>query len=271
VLSASLLDDKIAWYENQGGGAFGEQQRITTLTNEAWSVFATDLDGDGDADVLSASGLDDKIAWHENLMGTVDCNSNGIPDSDDIANGTEQDCNANGIPDSCDLATLDCDTNGLIDSCEIALDAQLDRNQDAILDACQYVISNYCSSSPNTSGNAATMSSSGLPSVVLNELTLEVQGAALGKFGLFFTGTATQSISVGEGLLCVSDPQQRIQPVLVIDATGAVSLPLDLTSAPLAGTVQASDTHYFQFWFRDPSGGPAGFNFSDGLEVEFCQ
>jgi len=31
------------------------------------------------------------------------------------------------------------------------------------------------------------------------------------------------------------------------------------------------DTHYFQFWFRDPLGGPAGFNFSDGLEVEFCQ
>jgi hypothetical protein len=31
------------------------------------SVFATDLDGDGDADVLSASFNDDKIAWYENL------------------------------------------------------------------------------------------------------------------------------------------------------------------------------------------------------------
>ena len=30
------------------------------------SVYATDLDGDGDADVLSASYIDDKIAWYEN-------------------------------------------------------------------------------------------------------------------------------------------------------------------------------------------------------------
>ena len=219
----------------------------------------------------------------------IDCDFSNTIDACDIANGTSQDCNANGVPDSCDLATLDCDANGLvdscelaagtatdcdanglIDSCEIAADAQLDRNQDAILDACQYVISNYCLTSSNTSGNAATMSSSGLPSVVLNEFTLEVQGAALQKFGLFFIGPATQSIFVGEGLLCVSDPQ-RIYPLLVTDATGAASLPLDLTSAPLAGTVQAFDTHYFQFWFRDPLGGPAGFNFSDGLEVEFCQ
>ena len=38
-----------------------------------------------------------------------------------------------------------------------------------------------------------------------------------------------------------------------------------------AGSLQAGDTRYFQFWFRDPLGGPAGFNFSDGLEVGFCQ
>jgi hypothetical protein len=33
-----------------------------------------------------------------------DCNGNGVPDSLDIANGTEQDCNHNGIPDSCERA-----------------------------------------------------------------------------------------------------------------------------------------------------------------------
>jgi hypothetical protein len=67
VLSASQLDDKIAWYENLGGGSFGAQQVITTSAYGARSVYATDLDGDGDADVLSASWLDDKIAWYENL------------------------------------------------------------------------------------------------------------------------------------------------------------------------------------------------------------
>ncbi len=30
------------------------------------SVYAQDLDGDGDMDVLSASHIDDKIAWYEN-------------------------------------------------------------------------------------------------------------------------------------------------------------------------------------------------------------
>ena len=70
VLSASRGDDKIAWYENTNGqGAFGPQQVITTTADFAVSVFAADLDGDGDIDVLSASFLDDKIAWYENTDG----------------------------------------------------------------------------------------------------------------------------------------------------------------------------------------------------------
>ena len=39
---------------------------ITTSANGAFSVYATDLDGDGDADVLSASAFDHKIAWYQN-------------------------------------------------------------------------------------------------------------------------------------------------------------------------------------------------------------
>jgi len=35
----------------------------------AASVYACDLDGDGDNDVLSASYGDNKIAWFENLGG----------------------------------------------------------------------------------------------------------------------------------------------------------------------------------------------------------
>ena len=61
-------DGKIAWYENLGGGAFGAQQVITTDADGANSVYATDLNGDGDADVLSASYNDNKIAWYENQI-----------------------------------------------------------------------------------------------------------------------------------------------------------------------------------------------------------
>jgi cysteine-rich repeat protein len=45
----------------------------------------------------------------------VDCNSNGIPDSQ------EPDCNGNGVPDDCDVATgysQDLNTNGVPDECE---------------------------------------------------------------------------------------------------------------------------------------------------------
>ncbi len=66
VLSASL-DNKIAWYENDGIGNFGLQQIITTFAGGAQSVYAADLDGDGDEDVMSASAADDKILWFENL------------------------------------------------------------------------------------------------------------------------------------------------------------------------------------------------------------
>ncbi|RLD77354.1 MAG: hypothetical protein DRJ15_13690, partial [Bacteroidetes bacterium] len=67
VLSASLSDDKIAWHENTDGqGSFSSQQIITTNADGAISVYATDIDGDGDMDVLSASFDDNKIAWYEN-------------------------------------------------------------------------------------------------------------------------------------------------------------------------------------------------------------
>jgi hypothetical protein len=45
---------------------FGAQAVISTAANEAESVYAADVDGDGDTDVLSASSYDDKIAWYEN-------------------------------------------------------------------------------------------------------------------------------------------------------------------------------------------------------------
>jgi hypothetical protein len=70
ILSASFSDDKIAWYENTNGqGHFEGQQVITTAADGANSVYATDIDGDGDMDILSTSGLDNKVAWYENTDG----------------------------------------------------------------------------------------------------------------------------------------------------------------------------------------------------------
>jgi len=48
---------------------FGPQQVITTAAEHPNSVYAADLDSDGDIDVLSASAGDEKIAWYENTDG----------------------------------------------------------------------------------------------------------------------------------------------------------------------------------------------------------
>ncbi len=64
VLSTSLLDGKIAWYENDGSQGFSE--RAIGSAGLARDVFTADVDDDGDLDVLSASELDDRVAWRRN-------------------------------------------------------------------------------------------------------------------------------------------------------------------------------------------------------------
>ncbi len=44
-------------------------KHVISTTGFICSVFATDMDGDGDTDVLSASRDDNKIAWYENVGG----------------------------------------------------------------------------------------------------------------------------------------------------------------------------------------------------------
>merc|ERR1711991_1144953 len=70
LASASYSDSKIAWHETTDRtGSFGPQQVVTTSATGAYSVFAADIDGDGDMDLASASAGDDKIAWYENIDG----------------------------------------------------------------------------------------------------------------------------------------------------------------------------------------------------------
>lgn len=66
---------KIAWYENlDGDGSMSGRQEIIEEVY-AWSVRASDLDGDGDMDILSGLGsydsgmLEWQIAWYENIGG----------------------------------------------------------------------------------------------------------------------------------------------------------------------------------------------------------
>ncbi|MGB0152373.1 MAG: FG-GAP repeat domain-containing protein, partial [Candidatus Poseidoniaceae archaeon] len=67
IVSASLLDDTIAWYENDGAAnPSWTAADIATSADGAYSVYVADMDGDGDLDIVSASAYDDTIAWYEN-------------------------------------------------------------------------------------------------------------------------------------------------------------------------------------------------------------
>ncbi|MBZ0172721.1 MAG: FG-GAP-like repeat-containing protein, partial [Phycisphaerales bacterium] len=67
VLSANSDDDTVVWYENDGApDPVLTEHVVTAAADSAFSVAVSDVDGDGDLDVLSASTRDDKIAWHEN-------------------------------------------------------------------------------------------------------------------------------------------------------------------------------------------------------------
>lgn len=285
VLSAS--DSGVFWQRNRGGGLFGAPQLLSDATR-ADSVYAKDLDGDGDVDVLSASSGDGTVRWYENLI--RDCNGNGVADEDDILTGVSSDCDADGVPDECQIAempSLDCDGNGVLDSCElgdcdgdgvldicqIAGDASLDLNANGILDRCECVIETYCISAPNTTGQPAVIGSSGGASLSANDLTISVTNAPPFQFGLFFYGVDEDLAIFGEGALCVKPPFTRVLPVVALDGTGSVQVPVDLNGAPFStgpNAVAPSETRRFQFWYRDPLGGPSGFNLSDGLAVTFC-
>lgn len=133
---------------------------------------------------------------------------------------------------------------------------------------CQWT--NTCVTSPNSAGAGAVMSAGGSASVSLNDLTLTASGAIPGQFGLFFYAGGTANSSFGEGVLCLSGPLQRMDPVSISGA-GVGTDNLDVTDPPTqSGWISAGSTWYFQFWYRDPAGGGTGFNTSDSLEVTFC-
>jgi hypothetical protein len=57
-------DEELGWGENDGGQNFAIH---TIATGDAVEVFAVDMDGDGDLDVLAAYFSTGKLAWYEQL------------------------------------------------------------------------------------------------------------------------------------------------------------------------------------------------------------
>ncbi len=131
---------------------------------------------------------------------------------------------------------------------------------------------NYCTNSTNSTGNVGTISHTGQPSLGANNFELSAGGLPTNKPGLFFFAPNQGSTPLGNGTLCISGQITRL-PVISSDAFGFAALTLDFNSPPFSsGSTQAivGDTRYFQFWYRDPAAGGAGYNLTNGLTVTYC-
>jgi hypothetical protein len=100
VLSASLENDVVAWYENQGGGTFSAARPLDTEADGAIAVRAADLDRDGDADVVAGHLLDRTVTWYQNQGDGQFAEGRVVADS---VRGLEtlniSDLDADGVPD----------------------------------------------------------------------------------------------------------------------------------------------------------------------------
>jgi len=70
VTGAVLEDNQIVWWRNEGGNPITWTKfAIAYNFFQAFSVYAADLDDDGDQDVIGAAGAGDQIAWWSNNGG----------------------------------------------------------------------------------------------------------------------------------------------------------------------------------------------------------
>ena len=94
IVVASSFDDEIEWYENIDGlGTFGTEQLLSINSDNAYSVYASDINGDGRMDVISAARSGGELAWYKNtdlvsneIYGTVslDVYSDGCDTQDTL-------------------------------------------------------------------------------------------------------------------------------------------------------------------------------------------
>lgn len=130
-------------------------------------------------------------------------------------------------------------------------------------------IARYCVGAPNSVGAGASLSWSGIPSRSLNQFTISVSGCPPGASGLFFYGPTTTFMAFGNGWRCVSGSIFRLGAQTTSGSgTAAQQVRFDLPPADVGpGALLPGTGWNFQFYYRNPAAGGAGFNASNALHV----
>ena len=161
----------------------------------------------------------------------------------------------------------DCNANGIFDLCELFSGSSADVNGNGVPDECECGATSYCVANANSTGGAASIAGTGTVGIGANDFGLTA-GPVPNQPGIFFYAAGQLQLPFGEGFRCVGGTIHRLNPPLFATGNQLVRA-VDLSTLP-SGPLGSTDTWNFQAWYRDPTGGPSGFNLSDAIEVTFC-
>ena len=233
-------------------GPAGNPGTISLPVDAAGSSIAT---GSGNliTQFLTDAGAGVRVCYYFEL----DCNGNGIADSRDVSTGTSNDGNANGIPDECEpnIRTF-CDGDG---SQNGGIDCPCGNNGNAG-EGCL-----------NGGGMGGLLTATGTPSIANDTVVLTASQLPPGTHGFFMYsqtqpggGMSGNGVPFSQGIRCISNPGFVRKVVNGGTAPGPQMPPLSVQLS-----INAGDTTYFQFWYRDRSGvcGPGKTNATNGVEI----
>lgn len=130
-------------------------------------------------------------------------------------------------------------------------------------------ISTVCLGNPTSVSGGASLLTTGTTSVAANDFGIFSAGLPPGQFGLLIYGGGQGFAPLGDGLLCVAGTPTLYRLGLAqADVFGSTNIPVDFNNLAPGSSIVASDTVFWQFWFRDTT--PAGFNLTAAIAVTFC-
>jgi hypothetical protein len=243
-----------------GDDGFGSENHIVDLNNDGWKdVIISDFDHD-------LTGCGRRCHIYHNLAGTAG-STNIVLKEEAGSSGWRGvvGMNASDLQGTFDEAVFDIDNDG---------------DMDIVIGRCSgtfvwinqesnCTLTKYGTSVPNTSGLPALIDFSGTTSVAHNDWVLKASQCPHNKTCLFIYGTTQIApVTFGDGVREIGGLIKRMD-VTTTDANGNVAFPADFTQVPL-NTLVPGDTRYWMLWFRDPQGGPNGYNGSSALAATIC-